>query len=147
MWSTDRTVMRQVFYTAWQHFQNQQPLLGVEPLIIEALMAHPEYHALLAQSHPAEDASGDTNPFLHLGLHIALAEQISTNRPPGVTEQWVRIQRLTGDSHQARHLMMACLEEILWEANQQGQMPDENSYLTRLATLPKKNIDNHRTQA
>ena len=137
MWSTDRTVMRKVFYAAWQHFQEQAPLDGVEALIVEALLAHPEYQALLTHSAPADETRSDANLFLHLGLHIAVAEQISTDRPSGVTNQWTRLHKLTGDPHHAHHIMMECLEEALWEAQRQGQMPDEASYLACLRELPK----------
>ncbi|MHB8255429.1 MAG: DUF1841 family protein [Acidiferrobacter sp.] len=137
MWSTDRTTMRQVFYTAWQHFENQAPLDGVEALIVETLLAHPEYQTLFAKNLPADDTRADTNPFLHLGLHIALAEQIATDRPAGIASQWARLHKLTGDAHHARHLMMECLEETLWEAQHQGQMPNEAAYLARLRALPK----------
>lgn len=136
MWSNDRAAMRQVFYTAWQHFQDQKPLAGVEALIVEALLAHPEYHALFAQESPTGGSDPMANPFLHLGLHIALAEQISTDRPPGVTDQWRRLQERVKDPHHARHLMMGCLEETLRGAQEQGQMPDEASYIACLRELP-----------
>jgi len=137
MWSSDRAVMRKVFYTAWQHFQDQTPLDGVEALIVETLVTHPEYQPLFAHNLPTDDMPADANPFLHLGLHIALAEQIATDRPSGVTSQWARLQKLMGDPHRAHHLMMECLEETLWEAQSQNQMPDETSYLARLHELPK----------
>ncbi|HUW99037.1 MAG TPA: DUF1841 family protein [Acidiferrobacter sp.] len=137
MWSNDRAVMRQVFYTAWQRFQDHTPLDGVEAMIVEALLAHPEYQALFAHSPPPDNAHTDTNPFLHLGLHIALAEQIATDRPPGVIAEWTRLCTLTGNPHRAHHLMMESLEETLFEAQQQNQMPDEAAYLARLRELPK----------
>lgn len=136
MWSNDRAAMRQVFYTAWQHYRDQKPLVGVEALIVEALVAHPEYHALFAQEPRAGDPEPSANPFLHLGLHIALAEQISTDRPPGVLDEWRRLEERIKDPHRARHLMMERLEETLREAQQQGRMPDGASYIARLRELP-----------
>ncbi len=136
MWSNDRAAMRQVFYTAWQHFQDQKPLAGVEAVIVEALLAHPEYHALFAEEPSVGGSDPMANPFLHLGLHIALAEQISTDRPPGIAEQWRRLQERVKDPHHARHLMMECLEETLRGAQEQGRMPDEASYIACLRELP-----------
>ncbi len=136
MWSNDRAAMRQVFYAAWQHFQDQKPLEGVEALIVETLLAHPEYHALFAREPGPGDSEPEGNPFLHLGLHIALAEQISTDRPAGVVDQWQRLREQVKDPHHARHLMMECLEGALREAQQQRQMPDEASYIAHLRELP-----------
>lgn len=136
MWSNDRAAMRQVFYTAWQHFQDQKPLEGVEALIVEALLAHPEYHDLFSREPAVTDSESEANPFLHLGLHIALAEQLSTDRPAGIVDQWRRLQEQVKDPHHVRHLMMACLEETLREAQQRRHMPDEASYIARLRELP-----------
>ncbi|WP_297359632.1 DUF1841 family protein [Acidiferrobacter sp.] len=141
MWSTDREALRQVFYAAWRHFREHAPLNGVETLIVEALLAHPEYQGLFADasSSPATAAqtASDVNPFLHLGLHIAVAEQIATDRPPGVVSQWRRLEGLWPDGHRARHAMMECLEETLWEAQRQGVAPDDTAYLERLRATPK----------
>ena len=30
--------------------------------------------------------SGQLNPWLHMGLHLAVREQVATNRPHGITE-------------------------------------------------------------
>ncbi|MHB1512638.1 MAG: DUF1841 family protein [Acidiferrobacter sp.] len=139
MWSTDRNTMRAVFYDAWRHFKEQTPLTGVEALIVEALVAHPEYQPLFDDGRPSETidptAGSGTNPFLHLGLHIAIAEQIATDRPPGVASEWQRLQGLWQDAHRARHAMMECLEETLWEAQSRGIAPDDSAYIERLRAL------------
>ncbi len=139
MWSTDRDKMRAVFYDAWRHFREQAPLTGVEALIVEALVAHPEYQPLFDEGRPSETvdskAAPGANPFLHLGLHIAIAEQIATDRPPGVAHEWRRLQGLWQDAHRARHAMMECLEETLWEAQGKGVTPDDSAYIERLRAL------------
>ncbi|WP_298134207.1 DUF1841 family protein [Acidiferrobacter sp.] len=140
MWSYDRDALRGVFYTAWRHYREQAPLTGVETLIVEALLAHPEYQGLFADtplpSETAAPAGPGANPFLHLGLHIAIAEQIATDRPAGVAAQWRRLEGLWPDAHRARHAMMECLEETLWEAQRQGVLPDDRGYLERLRAIP-----------
>lgn len=128
--------MRQVFYTAWQHFQDKKPLEGVEALIVEVLLAHPEYHALFAREAAVRDSDLGASPFLHLGLHIALAEQMATDRPTGIVTQWQRLQQHVKDPHEARHLMMACLEKTLREAQERQDGPDEASYIACLQDLP-----------
>ncbi len=141
MWSGDRDTLRGVFYSAWRHFREHAPLTGVETLVVEALLAHPEYQGLFADPPPTApadpQATPEGNPFLHLGLHIAVAEQIATDRPPGVVSEWLRLQTLWGDAHRARHAMMECLEETLWEAQSRGIAPDDAAYLERLRAAPR----------
>ena len=72
------------------------------------------------------------NPFLHMGLHLAVREQISIDRPPGVRELHGQLQQRYGDVHEAEHAMMEALAETLWEAQRNGRAPDEAHYL-RLA--------------
>ena len=142
MWSGDRDALRGVFYSAWRHFCEHAPLDGVETLVVEALLAHPEYQPLFADTPPPPVAlaqtTPDVNPFLHLGLHIAVAEQIATDRPPGIMAEWQRLEGLWGDAHRARHAMMECLEETLWEAQSQGLAPDDAAYIERLRAIPKR---------
>ncbi|RCN56586.1 DUF1841 family protein [Acidiferrobacter thiooxydans] len=141
MWSADRAALRGVFYTAWRHFREHAPLDGVEALVVEALLAHPEYQDLFVDTPSFAAATAqttsDVNPFLHLGLHIAVAEQIATDRPPGVIAEWQRLEGLWQDGHRARHAMMECLEETLWEAQRQGVAPDDAAYIERLRAIPK----------
>lgn len=138
LWSQDRATLRRVFYVAWQHFRTQTPLKGIETLIVNALIAHPEYQPLF--EGPENDLiyadSTEHNPFFHLGLHIALAEQLSVDRPAGIQHHFARISQQIGDAHHAEHLIIACLEEVLWESQHNGTLPDEQAYLACLARLP-----------
>lgn len=136
----DRTELRQVFFRAWQHYQAQQPLEGAERLVVAAALRHPEYHALLDSPDTAQDRdytpeSGAVNPFLHLGMHIAIEEQLSVDRPAGVRGHYAAIVQRTGDEHEAQHAMMECLGEAIWRAQRSGTAPDEAAYLDCLARL------------
>ena len=47
---------------------------------LELIRAHPEYHRVLTQGERALErdfGGGDTNPFLHMSMHIAIKEQLS----------------------------------------------------------------------
>lgn len=140
MWSSDRQVLRKVYVTAWRRFCNHMPLSGVEPLIVQTLVAHPEYRPLYAQESIDDDppAYGQTPPFLHLSLHVALLEQLASERPPGIGAHFARLTAALGDSHKAQHLMIDCLEETLFEAQRRGAAPDEKAYLACLERLPAR---------
>ncbi len=115
-----------------------QPL---ERLIAGIIQQHPEYQPLLNSDNQLDKdfsgENGETNPYLHMGMHITLAEQLSTDRPPGIRELHQQITRQQGDPHAAEHQMMECLGLTLWEAQQQNRMPDETAYLKCLGKLVK----------
>lgn len=134
MYGQDRNQMRQVFFQAWRHHLAGQPLPGIEQLLVAVALRHPEYHALLADPDGYSDRDylpefGHTNPFLHLGMHVAIEEQLSVDQPPGIRDRYTRLLHLRGDQHAAQHEIMECLAEMLWQAGRQGGGPDANAYL------------------
>jgi hypothetical protein len=78
---------------------------------------------------------GQVNPFLHMGLHLGLREQLATNRPAGIAQEHARLTRRLASAHAAEHLMVDALAETLWEAQRAGRAPDEQAYLERLRRL------------
>ena len=101
--------------------------------------AHPEYHGLLEDGEAGIDADwtpegGQTNPFLHMALHLAIREQVSTDRPPGIAAEHARLAARHG-VHEAEHLMLEALGEALWRAQRNNSPPDEVSYLESLKRL------------
>ncbi len=134
----DRAQMRAVFFRAWEKFRKSEPLEGVEQIIVQVALQHPEYHATLEQpeTRASEYVAGDdANPFLHMGLHIAIEEQLSIDRPPGVRALYERLRKQTGDDHAARHRMLDCLAEIIWDAQRAGRAPDDRAYLDCLQKI------------
>ena len=78
---------------------------------------------------------GQTNPFLHMGLHLAIREQVSTNRPAGIASVHRSLAVKLGDVHEAEHAMIECLGQALWQAQRSGLPPDEAAYLESLRRL------------
>ena len=137
----DRDRLRQAWIDIWHKAQKQEPLDPLSQQIAEVIREHPEYHALLDAGRTAGEylpEMGETNPFLHMGMHLALREQVSTNRPPGITHIHRQLTLKHGSPHEAEHRMMDCLAEALWQAQRTGQMPDEQAYLTCLENLLEK---------
>ncbi len=137
LFGDDRDRMRLVFCESWRKHGEGLPLDPLETLIRDLLLQHPEYQPLMADPERALTAgdADEPNPFLHLGLHLALREQVQTDRPPGVAAAYRAIVAATGDAHQAEHRMMACLEAVLHEAQRNGRPPDEAAYLAALHAL------------
>lgn len=133
MFGNDRNQMRRAYADAWQKFQQGQPLQPLEQQIAEVIREHPEYHKLLNKiESDFFPESGETNPFLHMGMHLAIREQMSTNRPAGIINCFQSLTSKAGDSHDAEHEMMECLGEALWQAQRNGTLPDETAYLACL---------------
>lgn len=139
IFSQDRKQLRQMYADAWQKRKAGSPLTPLETQIADVVALHPEYHDVIGGADlDAEFSpeSGKTNPYLHLGLHLGLREQIATNRPAGIAAIFTRLAEKTGDPHAAEHMMIECLAEALWEAQRQNSPPDERAYLERLRQLP-----------
>ena len=142
MFGNDRTEIRRVFTEAWRKQRDKEPLDPLEQLIAEIVRQHPEYHRLIEDPERALDRdfqpeSGQSNPFLHLGMHISLQEQLATDRPNGITLLYKQLIMQTGDTHTAEHQLMECLGRMLWEAQRAGRMPDETAYLECVRSLLK----------
>ncbi len=140
MFGDDRTGMRRVFVEAWRKQQAGEAMEPLEQLIATVVRQHPEYHRLLERPDQTLDRdflpeAGETNPFLHLGMHISLQEQIGSDRPAGITLLYRQLVLRTGDAHSAEHQIMECLGQMLWEAQRAGRMPDEAAYLECVRAL------------
>ena len=140
LFTQDRTRTRQLFRSAWQKFVNEDTLEPLEKQIVDLLKDHPEYHSLLTASdnlldHDFTAEDGSENPFLHLSLHLALREQVGTDRPAGIASITRSLLLKHGDGHTVEHLMIERLGLFLWEAQRQSRAPDEQAYLHSLREL------------
>ncbi len=134
-----RDEVRQVYLGVWHKIQQQLVLEPMEALIADVIEIHPEYHALLAASDDIKQQEftpeqGQTNPFLHMGMHITLREQAGTDRPAGIRAIHQKLVSKNG-AHEAEHAMMECLGQTLWNAQRNNQPPDEDAYLDCLRKL------------
>ncbi len=139
IFGNDREQLRRQYRRAWRKHQAGEPLEPLERLIAGVVAMHPEYHrwiesesALVQNFDPTQ---GQTNPFLHMGMHIALAEQVGTDRPAGIHRIHQRLTQKYGSPHEAEHQMMECLGRVLWEAQRDNRPPDEKAYLECLKRL------------
>ncbi len=138
MFGDNREQLRQMYQTAWQKSQQQQPLTPLETQIADVVKEHPEYHTMLSRiEQDFMPEMGQTNPFLHMGMHLGLREQLSTNRPAGIISIYQSLLKTTPSSHEAEHKMMECLGEALWTAQRNNTAPDDAAYLKCLKSLTK----------
>lgn len=131
MFDPSRDQVRDTFFEAWRKYRAGEPLVGVEALALDAILAHPEYHEVLSQPERfrAKDYTDESNPFLHMSLHVALEEQLSIDQPPGIVQRFGRLLARTGERHAAMHEAIECLAEIVWRSQRDNAPPDAAAYL------------------
>jgi hypothetical protein len=135
-----RDALRRHYVEAWRKRRAGAPLEPLEAQLASLIEQHPEYHPLFEHDVEAlcrdyAPESGQANPFLHLGLHLAIREQVATDRPAGIAGVHLELSRRLGDAHQAEHRMLERLGEALWLSQRTGRPPDETAYLESLRRL------------
>ncbi len=138
MFNPSRDEARTFLIDAWAKQRAQQPLSALERIAAALIAMHPEYHATF--EHPDRHVereyspeAGDINPFLHLSLHLAVAEQLAIDQPAGIRAQFERLRATRGDEHAALHAVLECLGEVIWSAQRMRAAPDATLYLECLA--------------
>ncbi len=138
----NRNELRKMYADAWAKRRARKPMSPLETQIADVVELHPEYHGDVTSDDLTTDYSpdgGQTNPFLHMGLHLGVREQVATNRPAGIAKIYETLAARSGDVHAAEHEMIECLAETLWEAQRDNRQPDETRYLERLQQLAASN--------
>jgi len=138
MFDPSRDQARSFFFETWRKYRAGTPLAGLEAVALDLILLHPEYHRVLddpekylAQEYFPE--GGETNPFLHLSLHLALEEQLSIDQPPGIARHFAQLAARRGERHAALHEALECLAETVWRAQRDRAPLDAEAYLECLA--------------
>jgi hypothetical protein len=134
MFSPSRDEVRRFFLDTWAKYRRGEALSGLEQTALEVILLHPEYRRMLEEPERSltrdyTPESGELNPFLHLSLHLAIEEQLSIDQPRGIRARFEALVARTGSEHDAKHAVLECLGETVWEAQRTGSAPDEQAYL------------------
>ena len=134
MFNPSRDQVRQFFFDVWAKYRAGQALEGAERTALEGVLAHPEYHGMLEQPERYRDRDylpedGQVNPFLHLSMHLAVAEQVAIDQPPGIRAHYEQLLAQRGNAMDAQHAIIDCLGEMIWQAQRNGAAFDSAAYL------------------
>jgi len=134
MFNPTRDQVRQFFFDAWRKHREREVLSGIDVFAVDVILLHPEYHPVLDDPERYQDReyrpeAGETNPFLHMSMHLAIEEQLSIDQPPGLKAEYTRLAAKSGDRHAACHAVMECLAETVWRSQRDGTAPDALAYL------------------
>ncbi len=132
LFTPSRDEARRFFINVWQKHLSGQALADIERMTLAILLDHPEYHRFLHEDlldHDWRPEHGETNPFLHIGMHLAIEEQISIDQPAGIKALFQSLCQKTGSEHTAKHEMIDGLGEMIWQAQRNNTAPDPMLYL------------------
>jgi len=134
MFTPSQHDVRRFFCDTWRKEQSGEILTPLEMIARAWIVQHPEYHgdlhdveAALAADYSVE--RGQANPFLHLSMHLSIAEQVSIDQPPGIRAAFVALAQRLGSEHEAHHQIMECLGEMIWTSQRSGLPPDGAAYI------------------
>ena len=134
MFNPSQHDVRRFFCDAFRKHRNNEILTPLEAIAVDWIGEHPEYHDLLRDTEGAltqdyTPEQGQTNPFLHLAMHLSISEQVSVDQPRGIREAYEALARRLDSPHEAQHQVMECLGEMLWQAQRSGLPPDGDQYV------------------
>lgn len=137
LFNPSRDEVRDFFFNTWSKFKQTQPLSPLEKIALSVIQMHPEYHHILdsPEKHKQQayfPEQGETNPFLHMSLHLSACEQISINQPTGIAEIYTQLKLKYQEEHSAQHDIVDCLGETIWLAQQNKTGLDAAHYLQLL---------------
>jgi len=135
----DRDTSRKVFVDTWMKYRRGERLGSLEQIVLSVILQHTEYQRWLDDkeiyTRDFTTMTNIDNPFLHMGMHIAINEQTGADRPPGIRSCYQNLLGKYTDEHKLQHTMMECLGQCLWQAQTNRTLPDEMAYLESLRKL------------
>jgi Domain of unknown function (DUF1841) len=134
MFTPSQADVRRFFCSIYAKARTGQALEAIEIIASQWIEEHPEYHADLADAEAAlakmyDVEAGNTNPFLHLSMHLSISEQCSIDQPHGIRQAVELLTARRNSLHDAHHETMDCLGRMVWESQRAGRPPDGAAYI------------------
>ena len=133
LFNPSRDEVRQFFCNTWHKQLNGGVLTPLEMMACSWIKLHPEYHDILSNNEALVQEftpeQGQTNPFLHLSMHLSISEQCSIDQPRGIRQAVELLTHRRNSLHDAHHEAMECLGTMLWESQKAGRAPDGDAYI------------------
>jgi hypothetical protein len=134
MFTPSQHDVRRFFCETFRKHEASEILTPLEAIARDWIVQHPEYRdalrdvdAALAADYSVERA--ESNPFLHLSMHLSIAEQISIDQPPGIRAAFIVLAQRLDSEHEAHHQIMECLGQMIWASQRSGVPPDGAAYI------------------
>ena len=136
MFTSDRSKQRQYLKQAWEKYTSQEQLEPLELQLSKIVEQHPEYQNLIknldSEYFPEQ---GNTNPYLHINLHLTLQDQITMDQPKGIRDIHSQLIVKIKDAHEVEHMMMEHIAEMIFNAQKNNAAFDIDGYIQALKSL------------
>jgi Domain of unknown function (DUF1841) len=129
--------VRHFFCSVYAKAVSNSALEAIETIASLWIDEHPEYHADLIDVDAALQSlnyviatdDGKSSPFLHLSMHLTITEQCSIDQPRGIRQAVELLTARLDSLHDAHHVVMECLGQMIWDAQQNKRAPDGQAYV------------------
>jgi len=133
MFNPSQAEARSFFFDVFSKAQQNVVLSDLEKTAYSVILEHPEYHKVLKNkekyiNYQYLPEMGETNPFLHLSMHLTILEQLSINQPAGISDLYKQMCLKLGDEHKASHEIIDCLGKMIYQALRKRINPDVSIY-------------------
>ena len=134
MFNPSQADVRRFFCEIYRKYRANQILTPLEAIARDWVIQHPEYAEILGNVEAALEAdytveSGQSNPFLHLSMHLSIEEQVSIDQPAGIKSAYMALAQKRGSPHDAHHEIMECLGQMIWTSQRNNSPPDGAAYV------------------
>lgn len=135
MFNPSAVDVRNFFFNVYEKYQAKAIVDDLEKIALSIMLEHPEYESYLSNrikylEYQWFPEHGETNPFLHLSMHLSIIEQLSINQPVGITLLYKELCHKFSSEHEAQHQLMDCLAEMVWAAQRNSTQPDSELYFS-----------------
>ena len=142
MFKPSQQDVRRFFCETFRKFHAKEILTPLEVIASDWINQHSEYNAVLRDPETAIHANysidqANSNPFLHLSMHLSISEQITVDQPRGVRAAFNILASKLNSQHEAHHEIMECLGTMIWNSQRNNLPPDGQAYIEAL----RKRVD------
>lgn len=133
-----RSLTRELLAHTWAKLERGETLARDEEVLGAVLRDHAEYARFWPDPGAAVAArfgTQDTNPFLHVHLHLVVEGQLAAHDPPEVAELFTRRTAIGDSRHEICHQVMNALAAAIWDMMQARGPFDVAAYRRRLRKL------------
>ena len=136
MFTSDRSKQRQYLKQAWEKYTSQEQLEPLELQLSKIVEQHPEYQNLIKNLDSEYfHEQGNTNPYLHINLHLTLQDQITMDQPKGIRDIHSQLIVKIKEALEVEHMMMEHIAEMIFNAQKNNAAFDLDVYIQALKQL------------
>jgi hypothetical protein len=126
--------VRRFFCDIYRKHRANDILSPLEAIALDWIVQHPEYEDIISNVETALERDysvdgGQANPFLHLSMHLTIAEQVAIDQPAGIRAACQALTQRKDSEHAAHHQIMECLGQMIWNSQRTGTTPDGAAYV------------------